>query len=117
MMRLAPVLQQQRGVEIVTYHQTQNYLTDAQSEEYRQQAGRQEDQVLAYFTRNAGLAFSPETIQAALMPATPITSVRRAITNLTNDGKLERIGQEVGQYGRPVGTWKLKAVVPEGHLF
>lgn len=99
------------------FHQTQNYLTDAQVEEYSKQAGRQEDLILGYFQRNHNLAFSPETIQAVLMPTTPITSVRRAITNLTNQGKLERVGHEAGKYGRPVGTWRLKVEIPEGHLF
>lgn len=100
-----------------SYHQTQNYISDDQRAEFEAAAGRQEDLILAYFHRNANLAFSPETIQAAVLPDAPITSVRRAITNLTQRGELERVGHECGKYGRPVGTWRLKQKVQPGMLF
>jgi predicted ArsR family transcriptional regulator len=99
------------------YHKTQDYLSEEQTEQYTEAAGNQEQLVLAYFERNSQMAFSPETIQAAVLPDAPITSVRRAITNLTNSGKLERVGIETGSYGRPVGTWRLKRQVEEGFLF
>lgn len=39
----------------------------------------------------------------------PITSVRRAITNLTKSGKLEKMGEmKMGLYGKPEHKWKIK---------
>ena len=39
----------------------------------------------------------------------PITSVRRAITDLTNEGSLEKTNvKKVGTWGKRVHTWKLK---------
>ncbi len=39
---------------------------------------------------------------------TPITSTRRAITNLTNEGKLIKTDKKaIGLYGRPEYYWKL----------
>lgn len=99
------------------YHQTQNYIAPAQVDQYSDQATRQEDLVLDYFQRNANIAFSPETIQRAVLPGAPITSVRRAITNLTNADKLERVGSEGGSFGRPIGTWRFKPPALEGFLF
>jgi len=41
----------------------------------------------------------------------PLTSIRRAITNLEKDGKLEKTDRMVkGTYGKMVHTWKLKNV-------
>lgn len=101
----------------MTYHQTQDYLTEEQVAEYRDTAGRQEDLIYAYYRANSHLSFSPETIQARILPNTPITSVRRAISNLASAGNLERVGSETGNHGRPVGLWRYKPKVQEGFLF
>ena len=44
----------------------------------------------------------------------PITSVRRAMTNLTKAGLLEKTGDKVlGEYGVMVNTWKLAPKEPK----
>lgn len=100
-----------------SYYQTQGFLSVDDREKYEVVAKNQEQLVLEYFQRNSGLAFTPETVQLAVLPQAPITSVRRAITNLTNAGELEKVGSDEGRYGRPVGTWRLKAKKQEGWLF
>jgi hypothetical protein len=40
---------------------------------------------------------------------TPITSIRRSITDLTNDGYLEKTGfKSLGEFGRPEYNWQIK---------
>ena len=76
---------------------------------------RQEDLILEFFQRNHGLSFSPEIINKRVLPAVPLTSVRRAITNLTNDGRLRKTSVMVkGKYGKKIHTWM--AVVTEEQL-
>lgn len=90
-----------------SYHQTQTGLSDEQVASFTVQAARQEELILAYFKTNPG-EYSPEKIQGKVLPTAPITSVRRAITNLTEAGLLKKTGnKETGRYGRPVGTWML----------
>jgi Fe2+ or Zn2+ uptake regulation protein len=90
-----------------SYHQTQTGLSDEQVASFTAQAARQEEAILAYFKTNPG-EYSPETIQEKVLPQAPITSVRRAMTNLTEAGLLKKTGRkEAGRYGRPVGTWAL----------
>ena len=54
---------------------------------------------------------TPFDVETALYSNTmvPITSIRRAITNLTNDEKLVKTdNQKTGPYGKPSYCWKLK---------
>lgn len=100
-----------------SYHQTQGYLTTDQVEQYQVSAGTQEEMVLAWFKRRPGVAYSPEQIQALVLPDAPLTSARRAITNLTAAGYLVQTDRStVGRYGRPVGTWQLAAQHEPGQL-
>jgi hypothetical protein len=50
----------------------------------RQRNLSQEDKVLALFMRYPDRDFSPHAVQSYVMPNAPLTSTRRAITNLTN---------------------------------
>lgn len=70
--------------------------------------------ILEYFEKYYGREFSPPQIQEALsLYNTPITSIRRSITNLTNEGKLFKTKNQVkGIYDKPNYTWKL--LVKEG---
>ncbi len=72
---------------------------------------RQEDYIKEFFTRNVGKSFSPDEIHKAIIELhnAPLTSVRRAITNLTNDGVLEKTQlQKIGLYKKKTFTWTLK---------
>ena len=72
----------------------------------------QEDKILKIFQDNPNLRFSPEEIQEILGEGnTPITSIRRAISNLSNSEKWAAIHKtdkmKKGNYGKMVHTWKL----------
>lgn len=74
---------------------------------YRRQARTQSEKILAYFQETKGLR-SPSEVQFAVLPRAPITSVRRAMTCLTDDGYLAKCEEKVpGQYGRPEHLWRL----------
>lgn len=91
----------------MTYYNT-TALRDADLRAARAQTMRQEDAVLDYFRRHPGAMFTPEQIHAAVMPDAPLTSARRAITNLTNEGALVKTtAQRRGKYGKPVHCWQL----------
>ncbi len=73
-------------------------------------AGTQEDIILAWFKwqRPHGSASPSEIHRKALPERVPLTSVRRAITNLTNDRRLVKTGKQVkGIYGKPEHCWRL----------
>ncbi len=70
-------------------------------------ADRQQDVILDYFRR--GGQHTPDEVWQALYihTMTPLTSVRRAITNLTSDGHLEKTDQQRrGMYGKMVHVWR-----------
>lgn len=67
----------------------------------------QERVVLAHFHAYPDQFFGPHEIP--MPPGTPLTSTRRAITNLTTRGELEKTPQMVqGTYGKMVHTWRLR---------
>jgi hypothetical protein len=101
------------------YHQTQPFLTSDHVVEYEVVAQTQEQLVLAFFQSHPDQSFSPEQIRESVLPSAPLTSARRAITNLTTSGELVRTeGITVGNYGRPVGMWRLaKRTVRQLGLF
>jgi len=74
-------------------------------------ATNQEDLILTYFRCvKYPKELSPDYfINMVCFENTPITSIRRALTNLTKKGYLEKTDKMVtGQYGKKVHTWKLK---------
>lgn len=76
--------------------------------ESEQKAKNQEEKVLAFFEEAAGHCFGPSTIHAEVLPTVPLTSVRRAITNLTKAGKLlKTTHQRIGVYGKNEYLWCL----------
>lgn len=81
-------------------------------------ARRQDDLVLAWFRARPWIEASPEDVHAAVMPAAPLTSARRSVTNLTTRGLLEKTAHtRRGQYGRAVHTWRLRTTEPrQGRL-
>lgn len=69
----------------------------------------QDAQVLALFRKHAPLALSPSQVHRALATKAPLTSIRRAITNLTAAELLARTDMKVrGVYGRSEFKWRLK---------
>ena len=70
--------------------------------------------ILELFRINPKLELSPFEVQTALkrlrLLNAPITSIRRAITDLTTEGNLARTAtRKLGPYGRDSFCWKFKA--------
>lgn len=97
---------------------TSFYNTTAEAgallERFRIQAETQEHKILELFlAERSELAPSEVCVRADLNRA-PLTSVRRAMTNLTRYGLLEKTAVKIdGPYGRPEHRWRLRALVPE----
>ncbi len=71
----------------------------------------QEDIVLALF--KMGSKFSPSQIYKILDVKWPLTSVRRAISNLTYTGHLVKTEDKVlVEYGSPEYVWKYNRATP-----
>jgi hypothetical protein len=74
----------------------------------RQSANTQETIILDFFKNNSNLHLSPFDIHDILELNAPITSIRRAMTNLTINGKLKKTStMKLGPYGKKVHTWRL----------
>lgn len=73
---------------------------------YRRKAAIQDERILAIM-QDLGIA-SPSQVHRAIGQSCPLTSVRRALTNLTSAGKLEKLDSKVaGAYGRNEHLWKV----------
>ncbi len=95
------------GMDLHHYHERQP-LTQGQRCAYEDQAAKQDVLVREYLERAYPSDTSAEDILAAgvLHPDTPITSVRRALTNLHKRGRIKKTGTVTGQYGRPVNVYR-----------
>jgi hypothetical protein len=72
-------------------------------------AQKQQKLVETFFRKYPNQKFTPFEVHKALNINAPITSIRRAITNLTNEGILVKTDEKrIGQYGKPNYTWTLK---------
>lgn len=40
------------------------------------------------------------------LKSVPVTSIRRALTNLSNGGQISKTGQVQGHYRRPINTYR-----------
>ena len=92
----------------MTYHNTTD-LAGRDLSTATSRAGSQDLRVLLFFQHNSKFAFSAEEIQRIVLPDAPLTSARRAVSNLCNLGKVEKVGTTNGQFGRPVYLWKYQA--------
>ena len=101
-----------------SYYNTNN-LTGFDLKEANRKASTQEDRILHFFERNRGNRYSPEEIQTYCQMVThPLTSVRRAITNLTSDGYLRKTkNMKPGVYGKPVHTWEFSSGQDQGEIW
>jgi hypothetical protein len=79
------------------------------------QANNQEQLTLAVFQTYPTYTFSADEVwnflidNEAINEQTPLTSIRRAITDLTNEGKIVKTNRKVlGSAGRKTYTWRLK---------
>ena len=80
-------------------------------ENFKAKAQTQDDKILEYFRDRRGAKITPDAIWMSIFDTTsvPLTSIRRSINSLTNQGKLIKTDvQQQGMYGRPVYCWILK---------
>ena len=90
---------------------------------YEAVALSQEELVLQFFQQHPDELLKPSQIHSRVFtPSVPLTSVRRAITNLTKCGILEKTEWKgMGTFGRPVYCWRLNCepsdVVEQQDLF
>ena len=87
-----------------------NKLSNFDFLEAIRKAKSQQEKILIYFKSLPGRGLAPHQVKAALFSEkTPITSVRRAITNLEQDGYLIKTDRMIeGDFGAPVHTWALR---------
>jgi len=88
----------------MSYHNT-TYATGKALAEYEMQASKQDTQVLEFMAYNRHLSFTAEHIADLVLPNAPITSSRRALSNLFARGRVSKIDQIDGEYGRPITVW------------
>lgn len=78
-------------------------------EAYRRRANEQDAAVLSVFRVSPTRLFTPFEIWLSFSRKWPLTSIRRAITNLQRAGKLEKTEfKKDGGYGRLNNCWRLK---------
>ncbi len=95
------------------YHHT-TVLSPTELKEAVQKAETQEQLVMWLFKAFNNSGFTPSRVWSDLIALrkidrkTPITSIRRSISNLTHEGLLTKMDrQERGYYGRPETIWTL----------
>ena len=75
----------------------------------RRTAATQGGVILDYFRENPEEELTPFEIKAKLNMRAPITSIRRAITDLTAEGRLEKTNTlKAGMYGKKCHCWRLR---------
>lgn len=79
--------------------------------DFEQKAQTQEELILSCFKQYNKIDLIPDEVQdLCWLSETPITSIRRAITNLTKQGKLiKTTNQRKGRYGKMTYAWKINS--------
>lgn len=95
-------------LEMSLFHNTLD-LPESELKVRQLKAGSQNQKILEFFKRNPGLLYTPFDIQRlCFFPHTPITSIRRAMTDLTKLGYLEKTKEKrAGEYGELNYCWRL----------
>ena len=92
----------------MVYYNTTNLKGD-ELKTSQKKAVSQEQKLLEIF-KNHQIPLSPTEVRRNFTsPFAPLTSIRRALSNLTRDGKLEKTSKKkLGMYGKLEHCWKLK---------
>ena len=101
-----------------SYFNTTN-VSGAELDEYESKAATQDMKILAYFVVAPFAQHTPSSVlRWVFNGSVPITSVRRALTNLTDAGELVKTNlQTKGPYGRPEHYWRLVERSSQRELF
>ena len=74
--------------------------------------GTQERKILAFFEANPDGYFQKHQVHSLVMPDDLVSSVQRALRNLTQTGYLQKMPLKeksaISPYGKEVHVWKLK---------
>lgn len=90
----------------MNYYNTTDQRSDVLLK-YHSKAKSQEDFILGLFQKKGSMSAS-EVFKQMPSNYVPITSVRRAITNLKNEGKIRMTDRRVkGMYGRDESVYEL----------
>lgn len=97
----------------ISFHNT-TYLQNAELQQAEEKAQTQDQKVLQFFTDHPAKDFTPAEVHNKMLATgaidyrVPITSIRRAICNLTEAGKLVKTTtKRTGIYGAKNFTWIL----------
>jgi len=96
----------------MAFYETINQ-TDSALKESKKKTRKQEDLIYSLFVkRNQPL--SPSMVLSQSGMNCPITSIRRAITDLTNSGRIVKTDRQVkGMYNKPEHLWELPLLEPK----
>jgi hypothetical protein len=105
----------------MTYYNT-NHETGATLKRSEAKADSQEWVIINYFNINGGKITACNLHQYLLEHGelhfkTPLTSTRRALTNLMKQGKVMKGEMAQGRFGKMVHTWKLAKTETQTQLF
>ena len=90
----------------MTYYNTTNVQGDLLAE-YKSKAKTQNEKIEELFRTRRRFLMTPSFVQKTILPNAPVTSIRRAMTNLTELGHLEKTDKTFkGPYGRPEHAWR-----------
>lgn len=90
----------------MTYHDT-THVSEPDLFDYEAKAVSQDQLVFEFLKRNPIAEVSCEEVNYLVLPDAPITSARRALSNLFKRGLVEKVRKVKGQYGRPIFVWRL----------
>ena len=92
-------------------------LQNSDLDRARRKASSQQERILAFFMSNPGRLITPDEVWTHVFPVrdfgddsrnAPITSIRRAMTNLTKEGLLVKTQHmKPGYYDKLVYCWQL----------
>jgi len=98
------------------FYNTTN-ATNPELVEYRNKAFKQDDRIIKLF-EDKPRSWTPSEVLIAAFRHAPITSIRRSMTNLTDQGKLKKTSeQREGLYGRPECVWVLVGKTEQMNLW
>lgn len=93
----------------MNYHDNGAGLSPTEQTARNKVAGRQSQLVLAWFRERPGKGYTPFEVHNAALPRSPVTSVRRCLSDLTKAGFLEKTNErKLGKYGQLNNCWKLR---------
>ena len=100
------------------YHNTTE-STGTELRTYQDKAKAQDERILAFLKEDPTRPITPSAaLNWIFKGEVPITSVRRALTNLTDRGELVKTNVQVkGPYGRPEFVWRLPDKYRQARLF